>query len=53
MGYYLPKTDVVLEGKLDTINNLWDLRNHSENCHPYEILEKYREMLARPEEMSK
>ena len=34
----LPETDVVLKGKLDPIDNLWDLWDHSDNCYAYEIL---------------
>lgn len=46
----LPKTDVVLKSKLDAINNLWDLRNHSENCYPDEILQTERETRALQED---
>lgn len=49
----LPKTDVVLECKLDPVNNLWDLRDHSENRHPNEILVKERQTLAQPERTAK
>lgn len=38
----LPETDVVLESKLDPVNNLRDLGNHSENCHSNKVLEKER-----------
>lgn len=36
----LPEADVVLECELDPVNHLWDLRDHSESCHPNEILQK-------------
>lgn len=36
----LPQADVVIKSKLDSVDNLWDLRHHSQNCHPDEILEK-------------
>lgn len=36
----LPQADVVIERKLDSIDNLWDLRHHSQNCHPDKILQK-------------
>lgn len=38
MRWDVPETDVVLECKLDPVNNLGDLRNHSQNGHPDEIL---------------
>lgn len=46
MRQNVPKTDVVLESKLNPIDNLWDLRNHSENRYPDEILETEKETLA-------
>lgn len=36
----LPQTDVVIESKLDSSDNLWDLGHHGQNCYPNEILEE-------------
>lgn len=36
----LPQADVVIESKLNSVDNLWNLRHHSQNCHPDKILEK-------------
>lgn len=36
----LPQTDVVIESKLDSIDNFWDLGHHGQNCYPNEILEE-------------
>lgn len=49
----VPETDVVLECKLDPINNLWDFRNHSKNGHPYEILKKEKKILKQLKETIK
>lgn len=36
----LPQADVVIESKLDPVDDLWDLRHHRQNCHPDKILRK-------------
>lgn len=40
MNRPLPETDVVLECKLDPVDDLWDLWNHRQNGHPNEVLKK-------------
>lgn len=49
----LPKANVVVECKLDPINNLWDLRDHSESGYPNKILEMKIQMLALLQDMTK
>lgn len=46
----LPEADVVLECELDPVNNLWDLRNHSESRYPNEILQKETKTLEQPDD---
>ena len=46
----LPEADVVLECELDPVNNLWDLRNHSESRYPNEILQRETKTLEQPDD---